>query len=265
MIVTHKDFPEDYPEADPQRISIDGDISSGRPVLMTYHDIGINHNACFASFLNMLRAYDDKFRYFTVVHIDAPQHHYEDTAPGKFHDDEAMEAFDLLELASQVEEIRAALQVERFVALGVGAATNVWTYYAINYSVRLRGMVLLNALGSGASWREWIFEQLLRGMGAQSQWLADSLASSLLTRYFPRAAAGDVRLLRRAVRADAHAVGAQVRARLRAAPGVQRGAAEQDQDQDARHLRRGLEGQGRDDRLPVHYVCAHERHRLPAD
>jgi len=175
-----------------QRISIDGDLSSGRPVLMTYHDIGINHTACFLSFFNMLRAYDAKFRYFTVIHIDAPQHHYEDDAAStnsktpKFYDGD-LESYDLLELASQIEEIRSALGIDRFVAMGVGAATNVWTYYAMNYSSRLRGMVLLNGLGSAASWREWIFEQLLRGMGAQSQFLADSLNSSLLTRYFPRA------------------------------------------------------------------------------
>jgi pimeloyl-ACP methyl ester carboxylesterase len=186
-----------------QRISIDGDLSNGRPVVMTYHDIGINHNACYLSFFNMLEQYDTKFKYFNVVHIDAPQHHYEDGdkasnanpdssgghGPPSIFDDESVEAFDLLELCTQIEEIRSRLQIENFLAVGVGAACNVWTYYAINYSHRLRGLILINGLGSVASWREWIFDTLLSAVGKKSQFLIDSFQSSLLTRYFPRTVA----------------------------------------------------------------------------
>eukprot|EP00484_Ammonia_sp_Unknown_P022626 CAMPEP_0197023834 /NCGR_PEP_ID=MMETSP1384-20130603/4475_1 /TAXON_ID=29189 /ORGANISM="Ammonia sp." /LENGTH=383 /DNA_ID=CAMNT_0042452111 /DNA_START=74 /DNA_END=1225 /DNA_ORIENTATION=+ len=186
-----------------QRVSIDGDLSNGRPVIMTYHDIGINHNACFSSFFNLMEQHDAKFKYFNVVHIDAPQHHYEDgdttstaTAdsanshgPPSIFDDDSIEAFDLLELCTQIEEIRSRLQIDKFVAIGVGAACNVWTYYAINYSHRLRGLILINGLGSVASWREWIFDALLSAVGQKSQFLIDSFQSSLLTRYFPRTVA----------------------------------------------------------------------------
>ena len=133
-----------------------------------------------------------------MIHIDAPQHHYEDEedqrtgAVPKFVDDEKLEAFDLLELCSQIEEIRSALQVDRFLAFGVGAACNIWTYYAMNYSHRLRGMVLLNPVGCGISWREWIFEKMLYSMGTKSQFLMDSFTSSMLTRYFPRAVAEEI-------------------------------------------------------------------------
>ena len=141
----------------------------------------------------MLREYDSKFKYFTIVHIDAPQHHYDDNkdgdrnshGPPTIYNDEKVESFDLLELCTQIEEIRSKLGIERFIGLGVGAGCNVLTYYSMNYSHRLRGMILINGLSSGASWREWIFDKLLTGMGPQSQFLLDSLKGSLLTRYFP--------------------------------------------------------------------------------
>lgn len=151
---------------------------------MTYHDIGINHRACFKSFFNLIREYDDKFKYFTLVHIDAPQHHYDDDAV--IYNDDKIEVFDLLELASQIEEIRSKLGIDKFLAFGVGAACNIWTYYAINYSSKLRGMILVNGLGSVGSWREWIFDQLIYAMGTKSQFVIDSFHSSLLTRYFPK-------------------------------------------------------------------------------
>mmetsp|Transcript_30407 Transcript_30407/g.26824 ORF Transcript_30407/g.26824 Transcript_30407/m.26824 type:complete len:375 (+) Transcript_30407:87-1211(+) len=181
------DFPTDYGT---QRVTIEGDISSGKPIIMTYHDIGINHRACFTSFFTLIREYDPKFKYFTLVHIDAPQHHYDDIenehGPSTIYNDDKVESFDLLELASQIEEIRSKLGIERFLAFGVGAASNIFTHYAMNYSDRLRGMVLVNGLGSIASWREWIFDQLLWGIGSKSQFLVDSFQGSLLTRYFPK-------------------------------------------------------------------------------
>jgi len=69
----------------------------------------------------------------------------------------------------------------------VGASCNIWTYYAMNYSQRMRGMILLNGIGSAASWREWIFDKMLSAIGSSSQFLIDSLTGSLLTRYFPKA------------------------------------------------------------------------------
>eukprot|EP01084_Bolivina_argentea_P264506 448062_1 len=174
------DFYTDYGT---QRVTIDGDISSGKPIIITYHDVGINHNACFMSFINMIREYDEKFKYFTIVHIDAPQHHYNDSTV-KTNDN--IDHFDLLELATQIEEIRSKLCIDRFIGFGVGASCNIWTYYGINYCKRLRGLILLNGIGSGPSWKEWIFDTMLSTIGTNSQWLIDSLRSSLLIRYFPR-------------------------------------------------------------------------------
>jgi len=173
-----------------QRVTIDGDISSEKPIIMTYHDIGINHNACYLSFFNMIKEYDVKFKYFTIIHIDAPQHHYNDDetlhGPPTIFNDTNIDSFDLLELCTQIEEIRSKLRIDKFIGFGIGSSTNIWTYYAMNYSHRLRGLILINGVSSGASWREWIFDKLLSGIGSNSQFLTDSLISSLLTRYFPR-------------------------------------------------------------------------------
>lgn len=181
-----RDFFTDYGV---QRVSIDGDLSSDKPVIITYHDIGINHNACFSTFFNMIKEYDDKFKYFTIVHIDAPQHHYSEDPNlviKDFPNDPNLAAFDLLELCSQIEEIRGKLRIDKFIGFGVGSACNVWTYYAMNYWRNLRGLILLNGIGSAASWKEWIFDGLLSSIGTTSQFLYDSLLSSLLTRYFPQ-------------------------------------------------------------------------------
>eukprot|EP01084_Bolivina_argentea_P090660 163321_1 len=181
------DFFTDYGT---QRVSIDGDLTSNKPIIITYHDIGINHSACYLSFFNMMKSYDPKWRYFTIIHIDAPQHHYEDNVsshgPPQFYEDESVVAFDLLELCTQIEEIRSALHIDRFIAFGVGSACNIWSYYAMNYSHRLRGMILLNGVSNACSWKEWIFDSMLSTLGTTSQFVIDSFRRSLLTRYFPR-------------------------------------------------------------------------------
>merc|ERR1712154_689124 len=119
------------------------------------------------------------------------QHHYldnEDAAEQRtatFPNETNVEAFDLLELSSQIEEIRSKLQLHRFIGFGVGAACNVWTYYAMHYSQRMRGLILLNGIGSAASWRGWAFDKMMAAMGTSSQFLMQSLSSSLISRYFP--------------------------------------------------------------------------------
>eukprot|EP01083_Nonionella_stella_P259621 886226_1 len=92
------DFLTDYVT---QRVSIDGYLTSKKTIIITYHVIVIYHSACYLSFFNMMKSYDPKWRYFTIVHIDAPQSHYEDNVSShcpQFFEDESIVAFDLLEL-----------------------------------------------------------------------------------------------------------------------------------------------------------------------
>eukprot|EP01084_Bolivina_argentea_P039893 73715_1 len=110
--------------------------------------------------------YDKKFKYFTIIHIDAPQHHYTDST---FKTNENIDQFDLLELATQIEEMRSKLCIDRFTGFGVGASCNTWTYYGINYCKRLLALILLNGIASGPSCKEWIFDTMLSAIGTNSQ------------------------------------------------------------------------------------------------
>lgn len=132
----------------------------------------------------MAKSTDNIFEYFTIIHIDVPGH-YSTNKNKKTSTPTNFDCFDLLELATQIETIRNKLQLKPFMALGIGAACNVWSYYAMNFSERLKGMVLINPLASVAGWREWMADQLLSVMGTESEFMISSLKDSLINRYFP--------------------------------------------------------------------------------
>lgn len=175
-----------------QRIEISGDLNSSKPIIVTYHDIGLNHQSCFDKFIKMLLNYDVIFQYFNFVHINAPNHHIFDVTKNQKNinnalDNKNIECFDLLELATQIETIRKKLKITNFFALGVGAGCNVLSYYAMNYSFHLRGLILINPISCIASYKEWFADSLFSWLGNKSQFLRDSLTNSFMARYFSTA------------------------------------------------------------------------------
>lgn len=199
--ITFRDFFTEYGR---MRVTIEGDLQSGRPVIMTYHDIGINHVACFQSFFSIVSTYPNILRYFVVIHIDAPGHHYDTTASdeqlnsnenkikmkeNKDTNEEKTETFEMSKLASLIETIVYELKIKRFFGFGVGAGCNVWLEYAKQNNTSnfdsniLRGLILVNPTNADPSWSEWGVNHMFSFMGSQTQWLRNVFFGSMVPRY----------------------------------------------------------------------------------
>ncbi|CAB1321303.1 unnamed protein product, partial [Coregonus sp. 'balchen'] len=97
--------------------TLKGVPKGNRPVIMTFHDIGLNYKSCF----NPLFSHEDMqeiMRHFAVCHVDAPGQH----------------------------EGAATLSAEfkSVIGLGCGAGAYIIAKFALNHPDKVEGLVLIN-------------------------------------------------------------------------------------------------------------------------
>jgi len=163
-------------------VTIAGTIEpSGRPPIVTYHDIGMSHVACFQNFFNVIKRSGHVMADFPIVHIDAPGH-----SSGAEDLPDSIDAFDLEELSKGVEEVVKMLKVRRAFCFGLGAGATVMTLFAGRRPDLCHGLILVNPTASPPSWfstgQRWL-ERAFGSVGHKAE-LA-SARSTLLKRWFP--------------------------------------------------------------------------------
>lgn len=121
---------------------------SDRDVIVTYHDVGYNSTTQFHHFF----AYNDMIpitEKFTIYHINAPGQ--EDRAnplpPTAIYP--TME-----ELAETVNDVFEALNIKSAIGFGIGVGANVLTRFALKYSSKIYGLILINGVVRGLGWLE---------------------------------------------------------------------------------------------------------------
>lgn len=167
--------PTDY---GPVTVVVQGDIS--RPVILTYHDVGLDPHSCFNGFMN----YPPTKRLLDVMcvlHITAPGQE-----PGARDYPISERAFPTVdELAEQVGSVADYFKLRDFVGLGVGAGANIMLRYALNNQKRVHGLVLFGVSIDTVGWHEWSYRKLsefqLRASGGAMTQFTEQL---LLETYF---------------------------------------------------------------------------------
>ncbi|KAI1287695.1 Protein NDRG3 [Halotydeus destructor] len=125
-----------------------------KPVLITYHDIGLNHVTNFQAFFNYV---DMKFflESFSVLHINAPGQ--EDMAV-PLPDNYTYPT--LAQLSEQISDVCSHFAVTSFVGLAAGFGANVMSRYALQYPDIVDGLFLINSTSTVAGWTEWLYQKV---------------------------------------------------------------------------------------------------------
>uniref|UniRef100_A0AAY5F6K5 N-myc downstream regulated 1b n=1 Tax=Electrophorus electricus TaxID=8005 RepID=A0AAY5F6K5_ELEEL len=119
-----------------------------RPVILTYHDIGMNHKTCFDVLF-----YDEDMqeimRHFAVCQVNAPgQHEGASTFPAGF----TYPSMD--KLSETLPIVLKHFKIKSVIGMGVGAGANILTRFALKYPDLVEGLVLMNINAQAEGWAD---------------------------------------------------------------------------------------------------------------
>uniref|UniRef100_A0A8C7CV10 Ndrg family member 3a n=1 Tax=Oncorhynchus kisutch TaxID=8019 RepID=A0A8C7CV10_ONCKI len=135
-------------------VTMRGVPKGNRPVILTYHDIGLNHKSCFNTLFNF-EDMQEITQHFAVVHVDAPG---QQEAAAPFPTGYQYPTMD--ELSEMLPSVMTQLKVNSVIGIGVGAGAYILSRFALNNPTLVEGLVLINVDPCAEGWIDWAASKL---------------------------------------------------------------------------------------------------------
>ncbi|XP_023768688.1 protein NDL2 [Lactuca sativa] len=157
-----------------------------KPALITYPDLALNYMSCFQGLFLCPEAFSLLLHNFCIYHISPPGHGHElGAASAMSYDDDDDLALSADDLADQVAEVLDYFGLGAVMCLGVTAGAYVLTLFAIKYTPRVAGLILISPLCKAPSWSEWLSNKVMSNV-LYYYGMCGLVKELLLTRYFSK-------------------------------------------------------------------------------
>ncbi|KAM3613767.1 uncharacterized protein V6R79_004855 [Siganus canaliculatus] len=115
-----------------------GTPKANRPIILTFHDVGLNHKSCFAPLFNH-EDMQEITRHLAVCHVEAPgQNEGAKTLPTAY----TYPSMD--QLSEALPAVLKHFGLRTVIGLGVGAGSYILAKFALNHPDLVDGLVLFN-------------------------------------------------------------------------------------------------------------------------
>ncbi|XP_054618826.1 protein NDRG1a isoform X1 [Dunckerocampus dactyliophorus] len=120
-----------------------------RPVILTFHDIGLNHKTCW----DLLFNHEDMaeiLHHFAVCHVDALGQHEGANTFSTGYEYPSMD-----ELSETLALVLKHFGLKSVIGLGMGAGAFMLTKFALDFPQMVEGLVLININPCAEGWMDW--------------------------------------------------------------------------------------------------------------
>ncbi|KAI4376551.1 hypothetical protein MLD38_014299 [Melastoma candidum] len=157
-----------------------------KPALITYPDLALNYMSCFQGLFFCPEAVSLLLHNFCIYHISPPGH---ELGAASICPDNPIPSTE--DLADQIIEVLNYFRLGAVMCMGVTAGAYILTLFAMKYSQRVLGLILISPLCKAPSWTEWLYNKVMSNL-LYYYGVCGVMKECLLQRYFSKEVRGSI-------------------------------------------------------------------------